>query len=232
MERCKSCNGFGTVPRGGPMCVVCRGVCMIPDASDAYEVSPYAQQAALEQMNAKAATTDALHEGNWILTFTGKRFHPMAPKVEDLCIEDIAHALSNNCRFTGHVRSYYSVAQHCVLASHLVPEEHALAALLHDASEAYLSDLARPVKRHRDMQSYRDAEQVLESCIMSRFNVDIYHEEVKKVDNKLLCTERRDLMPVAASWPTDEKDCYPTKILPCSPREAELRFLARYEMLT
>ena len=70
--------------------------------------------------------TDAIHDGNWILTYSGKKFWPMAPRAEDLDIVDIAHALSNNCRYTGHVRKFYSVAQHSVLASQLVPEEHAM----------------------------------------------------------------------------------------------------------
>lgn len=83
---------------------------------------------------------------SWIQTFTGKKVFPLAMTAEMVCVDDIAHALSMKCRFTGHCREFYSIAEHSVRVSLLVRPELRLAALLHDAAEAYLPDLARPIK--------------------------------------------------------------------------------------
>lgn len=169
----------------------------------------------------------------WILTYTGRRFWPLEPRAEDVFIEDIAHALSCICRFTGHVREFYSVAQHCFEASLAVPLEHALGALLHDASEAYLCDIARPVKNSPTMQGYRDAEAVLERVIAERFNVVTYSPEIKDVDDRLLVTEARDLMPKNAHWKFDQSRAYPTAIDDLwTPKQAEELFLIRFRHLT
>ena len=82
----------------------------------------------------------------WIQTYTGGKFHLLAPRQEEINIVDIAHALSMMCRFTGHVRRFYSVSEHSWHASYLVPKQDALWALLHDASEAYMADMNRPLK--------------------------------------------------------------------------------------
>ena len=82
----------------------------------------------------------------WIITYSGKKFYHLAPSAEMVDIVDIAHALSLTCRWTGHTRYHYSVAQHSWYFSYLVPKEFALSALLHDASEAYLGDMNRPLK--------------------------------------------------------------------------------------
>ncbi len=88
-------------------------------------------------------------KGDYIATYTGKQFYPLDPRPEDVCLEDIAHSLSNLCRFTGHTDTdrFYSVAQHSVICSTIVAPEAALLALLHDAAEAYLGDISRPLKR-------------------------------------------------------------------------------------
>lgn len=169
---------------------------------------------------------------HFILTHTGKQFYPMTPRPEDICIEDIAHALSMICRFTGHVNEFYSVAQHCVIASNLVPDAHALGALLHDASEAYLCDVAKPVKLHPAMQAYREAEAQLEAQINLVFNVNIHTPQIRNVDKKLLFTERRDLMPASDHWLVDESRCYAQRVLPVGQKVAKQRFLQRYEELT
>jgi hypothetical protein len=82
----------------------------------------------------------------YILTATGKKFWFDDPQPEQVCIEDIAWALSNLCRYTGHCRWFYSIAQHSVGASFIVPARFALEALLHDAAEAYITDLNAPLK--------------------------------------------------------------------------------------
>lgn len=129
-----------------------------------------------------------------ILTSTGRYFSFVNPDPNSICIEDIATGLSRICRFTGHTRSFYSVAQHSVLVSHLVPSEHALAGLLHDASEAYLGDVSSPLKQL--LPEYRELERKVEQAIATRFGLTLpLHPSVKKVDLQMLVTERRDLMP-------------------------------------
>lgn len=165
----------------------------------------------------------------WILTYTGRQFWPLNPRIEDVCLEDIAHALSLLCRFTGHVHQFYSVAQHCVHASYLVPPRHALAALLHDASEAYLCDIARPVKQSDLFAPYREAERRLEEVIYERYGVDtIDLRAVQAADEILLQTERRDLMP-RGHWRIDHTKCLYDTIRPESPLEAEQAFLVRFK---
>lgn len=172
-------------------------------------------------------------QGSWITTFTGKQFWPLDPRIEDIDIRDIAHALSMICRFTGHVREFYSVAQHCVLASHLVPGENALGALLHDASEAYLCDVSGPIKKADEMRGYREAEQRLDAVVCAAFNVDIHAPAIKAIDQQLVLTEYRDLMPRNELLTFDLKLCLGPRITPwAGSRMAETIFMARYEQLT
>lgn len=109
--------------------------------------------------------------GDWIQTFTGKKFYPLSPQIEDICIEDIAHALSNVCRYAGHCRDFYSVAQHCVMVSDWMPSMK-LEGLMHDASEAYLGDISRPLKHSDAMSGYREAEHRMEAVINAAFDLD------------------------------------------------------------
>lgn len=94
--------------------------------------------------------------GDWIQTATGGQFWPMDPQPDEIDINDIAHALAMLCRFGGHCLRFYSVAEHSVLLSHAVPPEHALWALLHDATEGYLVDMPRPIKAF--LPGYKEAE--------------------------------------------------------------------------
>ena len=82
----------------------------------------------------------------YLSTYTGKKFYPYDPRPEQICIEDIAHGLSMLCRFAGQCRFFFSVAEHSIAVAHLLPANLKLFGLLHDASEAYLADLPRPVK--------------------------------------------------------------------------------------
>jgi hypothetical protein len=134
--------------------------------------------------------------GAWIETFTGRQFWPLDPHVDDICIEDIAHALSNTCRFNGHVRQFYSVAEHSVFVALTVPVEHRLAALLHDASEAYACDLPRPIKRC--VTGYAEAEHRLMECIFEKFGLTLPLPEIVKLhDNRILLDERVQFMPAS-----------------------------------
>lgn len=171
---------------------------------------------------------------NWIQTFTGRQFWPLNPRVEDICIEDIAHALSLKCRYTGHCREFYSVAQHCVITSAIVPPADALCALMHDATEAYLPDVARPVKRQ--MPDFRAIEDNLHRAIAERFCLPWpMPESIDNADYVLLVTERRDLLstPPARWWRRiEETPALPEPIEPLSPQMARDAFLMRFAILT
>lgn len=138
----------------------------------------------------------------WTLTYTGRHFDLADPQPDQIHTNDIAHALANECRFAGHTRYFYSVAQHSVLASQIVGPEHALEALLHDASEAYLKDIPRPLKQL--LPDYRAIEQRVERAIRARFGLpEEQSAEVTQADRIMLATERRDLMPAEPSeWPS------------------------------
>lgn len=129
-----------------------------------------------------------------ILTHSGLTFNLLEPDPYLIEIEDIAHALSHICRFTGHTRVFYSVAEHSVRASQCVPPEFAMEALLHDAAEAYIGDVSSPLKAQ--LHEYRNIEFKLEQAIRQRFGLPAKHAPcVKQADLIMLATEKRDLMP-------------------------------------
>lgn len=167
---------------------------------------------------------------DWIQTFTGRRFHPLRPDPAEIDIRDIAHALSLLCRFNGHCRRFYSVAEHSIRVSRAVPREHALAGLLHDAAEAYVSDLPRPVKR--SVPAFREMEDLLLEAIFGRYGIDWpLHPSVVSADDALLATEKRDLMGAGPSdWGLDAIPL-PEEIEPLDPAAAEEAFLIRYAEL-
>ncbi len=166
----------------------------------------------------------------WITTYTGRRVWPLDPHPDDVCLLDIAHALAHLCRFTGHVREFYSVAEHCVRASFVTPQTDSLWALLHDAGEAYLLDLARPVKHLPELAAYREAEARWEEAIATRFGLEMpIPLSVKVVDGLLLRTEQRDLT-LASEWRNYE--VLPTRIEPwATPKLARWSYLVRFREL-
>jgi hypothetical protein len=164
-------------------------------------------------------------DSGWIVTYTGRRFYPLAPRIEDIDIEDIAHALSNMCRFTGHCRQFYSVAQHSILAAYHAPAWLKLAMLLHDASEAYLCDLSRPVKHSPGLAAYRAAEDRLQQLVGQRFGVVFDDPMVKQIDDRMLMTERRDLTDASQPWSSHHLPPYEEIIYPLSPGTAKEVFL-------
>ena len=147
----------------------------------------------------------------WIITRSGLKFDLTNPTAAMVDPTDIAHSLSMQCRFNGHTSSFYSVAQHCYLVADLVPAEHQLAALLHDATEAYVGDLVRPLKEGmRDYAHnigvacvYDATEERVWHAICQRFDLDpILPDCVKHADLVALATEKRDLMPSHPEpWP-------------------------------
>jgi hypothetical protein len=167
---------------------------------------------------------------NWMQTYTGKQFWPLNPIIEDINIEDIAHALSMQCRYGGHVRKFYSVAEHSVLVSENVPPKDALWGLLHDATEAYLVDVPRPVKRQ--LSEYATIERNLMDAICLCFGLDYeMPDSVKAADNSILMDEREELMSTPpADWGYNEPPL--GIIMPCwPPCEAKINFLRRYARL-
>jgi hypothetical protein len=178
-------------------------------------------------------TLQASPDSKWIQTFTGRAFWPLDPNPEHVCIEDIAHALAMKCRYTGHVKRFYSVAQHSVLASYTVPPMDALWGLMHDASEAYLPDVARPVKRN--MPGFREIEDKVMEAVAERFSLPMpMPESIHHADLVLLATERRDLMadPPYRWISTENIDPLPAPIRPLMPDAAERAFLVRWVELT
>lgn len=175
---------------------------------------------------------------NTILTNRGFYFYFEAPHEHSFSIREIAHALSHLCRFTGHTRCFYSVAQHSVLVSKLVPKRLAYDALLHDGAEAYLGDVASPLKRM--LPDYKALEYAVEAAMFEHFGVPFpLHPDIKKADLQALWTEKRDLMPSNAEdnvhWnATGYPDMAPDEntIKPWSARRARIEFLLRYEELT
>lgn len=130
---------------------------------------------------------------DWIQTYTGKRFYPLEPDADLICIKDIAHSLSMQCRFNGHTAKFYSVAEHSVKLSRefFCGWHYKLAALLHDASEAYLSDIPRPIKHEPSMWFYRVAEKNLQTMIFDKFcpGWEQAEKDIKKNDALILAHE-------------------------------------------
>ena len=168
----------------------------------------------------------------WIQTYSGRKFFYDNIKSNKICIEDIAFALSNVCRFTGHVRGY-SVAQHSVLVSKNVPTEDALWGLMHDASEAYAGDVNKPLKVILGA-SYGAIEHKILRLIAREFDLkgDI-PLSVHLADMRMLLTEKRDLFKTILPWSGYAGvQPYDFKITPWSAKVAEKRFLERYKQLT
>lgn len=175
---------------------------------------------------------------SFIITFSGRRVDLLEPAAAMIEPADIAHSLSMQCRFNGHTRHFYSVAQHCVLVADLVPAEHQLAALLHDATEAYVGDLVRPLKEGmrefyecQNLESLYDAvERKVWIAICARFDLDpILPDCVKHADLVALATEKRDLMPEHPEpWPCLEGvEPNAVPIDPWQPSQAAIHYHGR-----
>lgn len=182
-------------------------------------------------------------DGPTIQLRSGRYVEPLNLDPSDVTIEDVAHSLSNQCRFSGHTSSFYSVAQHSVLvagscASTGCDVETILWALLHDASEAYLVDLPRPIKHAPGIGSfYRKAEVNAMNAVVVAFDLRGFEmpPEVHAADVAVLAAERRDLMPKGdETWAVlDGVRPYPSvrPIVPWSPESARALFLRQYASL-
>lgn len=168
--------------------------------------------------------------GNWFLTFRGTQFFPLDPRPEEIDIDDIAHALSQICRFGGHSREFYSVAQHSLHVARLCPPELALVGLMHDATEAYCGDMIRPIKLN--MPGFKEMEDRIWTAVAERFGLPAeIPAEVKHWDDVALMTERRDLVAHTDHvWAIEAKP-ESREIIPINSNAAKTRFLNEFYRL-
>ena len=168
--------------------------------------------------------------GDWMQTITGRKFWPIDPRAEDIDIYDIAHALSMMCRFNGHCKVFYSVAEHSVYVSDLCPSEHAAWGLLHDASEAYIADIVKPAKPY--IAGYKEAESRIMAAVCERFGLTVDEPyEVKVADNSILADEAEQIMgPHPDEWYLPFAPSG-TKIVGYAPSDAKKIFLDRAKYL-
>lgn len=176
--------------------------------------------------------------GPYLQTVSGRWVNPFDPDSEQIELADIARALGNQCRFGGHCRSFYSVAQHCVIVSELIEAdggtaEDALAGLMHDAAEAYLGDLPHPIKHRSPLgAAFREAEQPLEQVIRVRFGITGSPAAVKRIDRALLATERRTFSSERWHWPElAGAEPLSLELEAWSPDDAAEAFVRRFETL-
>jgi hypothetical protein len=165
-------------------------------------------------------------------------FNPLDPSAEMIDIETIARALSNQCRFNGHVRNFFSVAQHSIMVSEYCAREDALWGLLHDASEAYIVDIPRPLKRWEGFSGYMALEKRIMEVICGKFDLSLnMPDSVSYADDLILRWEFRDnLQPrieeIFQQLQGDDSDLPKSKLFYFNPKEAELVFLERFERLS
>lgn len=183
-----------------------------------------------------------------IATFSGKVFDLVNPKPEMVCIEDIAHSLAFQCRYTGHTRFFYSVAQHCVLmADNPELPGDSMKKLLHDADETYIGDMAKPWKQllavdvsatrqvNQHYVSVGEFEHKIQDVIGLALGVDLsYSAGVKESDITMAATEVRDVMTDMRpdfKWGYDFITLVKEPIVSWTPQYAEQRFLDAYERI-
>lgn len=167
-----------------------------------------------------------------IQMYSGRFFDFLNIDDNEIEIEDVAHALANNCRFGGHCFPFYSIAEHSVRASWITPPEHAYAALMHDSSESVLQDMPTPIKMI--LPDYMALEGKVEQFMGRRFGYSVpLHAEVKRADLIMLATEKRDLKPHSSHWAMlDGVQMLEKSIKPWTPGEAYQLFLSRHEELS
>jgi hypothetical protein len=171
-----------------------------------------------------------MSDKDWTQTYTGKKFCFRNPTLQDISIIDISHSLSNICRFNGHCKQFYSVAEHSVYLSRQFDNSQlAMEALLDDAAEAYIGDMPRPIKNTEEMLPYREIEKKIDDKIRIKFDLSSErNQQIIDMDTRLLITERNQIM----SRPPDDwgikAEPLKIKIQCLSPSEAKEFFEQRY----
>jgi len=184
-------------------------------------------------------------KGDWLYTYTGRQFYPIDPRPEDVDLVDIAQALSQLCRFTGHTKRFYSVAEHCCHIHDAAPEEYRAWGLMHDAAEAYVNDMSRPLKRGCGQvgEIYREVEYGIMCAIAEKFRLEIFGDRefdaapanVQFLDDRMLVTEADQVFLLPAHW-TKSRPWVNTPRLPVEigfwdPSTARSCFMKRAEEL-
>lgn len=170
-----------------------------------------------------------------ITTVSGKFFDILKPEEYEFDIEEIATALSNLCRYTGHVNRFYSVAEHSVLVSRIVPNNLRLAALLHDASEAYLGDVSSPLKKL--LPEYKAIERNVQAAIAKRFGLgdDLERPEVHEADKRMYWQERQSIADNGIRdrlWHQDLRATRKVEAMGMNSLMARRMFIKRYKEIT
>jgi len=169
--------------------------------------------------------------GPWIQTFSGGRFYFDNPDPKEINIEDIAQALSKQCRFAGHIKQFYSVAEHSLFVSYLAVNP--LEGLLHDASEAFLVDMPSPIKA--TLQSYRDVEDGIMAIIAKKWGFAWPISADTHECDRIMLVEEAEALLNKCEWIEDYRPSSGRRgILPqcMSPTEAYEAFMTRYRQLT
>ena len=171
------------------------------------------------------------YEGKWISTLRVPKFHFLNPQKHEILIEDIAHALAMTCRFGGHIDRFYSVAEHSVRASWLAPRYLRLVALLHDAEEAYVPDVPRPIKM--ELPQVQELYKPLNKAIMDKYEVGAYDElEMKEIDDRLCITEAQAMGVWREDWAVlGEPYAIPSSSFGWTWQESEQRFLYEFNKI-
>jgi 5'-deoxynucleotidase YfbR-like HD superfamily hydrolase len=176
-----------------------------------------------------------MRQGDWIQTYTGKQYWPIDPRSEDIDIRDIAHALSMLCRFGGHCLKFYSVAEHSVHIARWLYQRHgahvALCGLMHDATEAYVTDVPRPLKPF--LNGYKQTEQQNWLAIAAAMGLPATLPPiVKEADTRALTEEaRQNMAACVAEWSTTTEPLG-IELQYWQPEHAELEFLAAFRELS
>ncbi len=179
---------------------------------------------------------DEGRSGDWSQTWTGGRFYTSDPRPGDISILDIAMALGNMARYNGHCR-FYSVAEHSILVSYMVPSEHALCALAHDFTEAYIADITRPTKRAlgKNNTYFELEDSIWKKAIAPKFGLPLDLPEcVKYADAQIIHVEKERLFPRSDDWDLSMVE-YPEGKVPINgfpPFQASLMLLRRFCELT
>lgn len=175
-------------------------------------------------------------DDQWIGLLSGAQFNYNKPEESEVTLDDLASALSNICRFSGHLPVFYSVAQHLVNTSRIVPEEFAFDALMHDTAEAFTNDLPTPLKWA--LPIFKELEVKIEGAMAEKFGFNFpYDPAVKKADTEMLILEKLYVKKDDRPWPNYENievdHLLPlVDLKPWQPCRAKREFLERFEELT
>lgn len=172
-----------------------------------------------------------IEAAGWIQTYSGKPFWPLNPRVEDVDVADIAHALSRVPRYLGHTIWHYSIAEHALLVSQAAPPELKMQALFHDASEAYLPDMPSPIKTF--IPGYKEWENTLMTIIAEAIGFEWPESAiVKELDRAILKNEREVVMNESVlPWAVDGTGIANVFVIGYEAQYAEELFLKEYKRL-